>query len=160
MAAKKEKKKTKKAEAPEVNQEVEQSLEELRGELDKLVEEADTPVPASNQKKKGKKAKPGEERLTGIDLNTLREMRQEVKEEMEKKDPEQEAIKKVKKSKSKSSPAPEGDTISLKEICGEMDVDPKDARKKLRKSDIAKPSGRWEWPVDHADVAKIRELLG
>lgn len=49
--------------------------------------------------------------------------------------------------------------VSLHEICEELDVEPRIARRKLRGSDITKPGDSWEWPAGHADIQKVKDLL-
>jgi predicted DNA-binding ArsR family transcriptional regulator len=51
-----------------------------------------------------------------------------------------------------------GTATSLKDICDELKVDPTKARRILRKSDIEKPGGSWEWE-DPQVIAKIKALL-
>lgn len=66
---------------------------------------------------------------------------------------------KVKKeTTSKPKRASTGTAISLKDICDELKVDPTKARRVLRKSDIDKPGGNWEWE-DPQVIAKIKALL-
>ena len=55
--------------------------------------------------------------------------------------------------------APTGDTVTIQEICEELGVEGRIARRKLRGSDIAKPADSWTWEAGHADIAKVRTLL-
>lgn len=51
------------------------------------------------------------------------------------------------------------DHISLHDICEELGVEGRIARRKLRNSDITKPGSSWEWPANHKDITKVKELL-
>lgn len=51
------------------------------------------------------------------------------------------------------------DQVSLHDICEELGVEGRIARRKLRNSDITKPGSSWEWPANHKDIAKVKELL-
>lgn len=46
---------------------------------------------------------------------------------------------------------------TLKDICGDLDLDPGVARRKLRKSGITM-SGRWEWS-DPQEIEKVKKIL-
>ena len=60
----------------------------------------------------------------------------------------------------KPTPKPSnGDTITIQEICEELGVEGRVARRKLRGSDIAKPCDSWTWTVGHADIQKVKDLL-
>lgn len=48
--------------------------------------------------------------------------------------------------------------ISLKTLCKEIQIDPGKARRLLRKHEIDKPEGSWEW-TDQIIVGKIRMIL-
>lgn len=52
-----------------------------------------------------------------------------------------------------------GDTVTIQEICEELGVEGRIARRKLRGSDIAKPGDSWTWSTGHADIEKVRALL-
>lgn len=53
-----------------------------------------------------------------------------------------------------------GSTVSIQDICDELNVEGRVARRKLRGSDIVKPSeSGWVWEAGHADIAKVKELL-
>lgn len=69
-----------------------------------------------------------------------------------KESPEQTASKESAKKRST-------DHISLHDICEELGVEGRIARRKLRNSDITKPGSSWEWPANHKDIAKVKELL-
>lgn len=53
----------------------------------------------------------------------------------------------------------DSEMVSLHDICEELGVEGRIARRKLRNSDIAKPGTSWEWKADHKDIAKVKELL-
>lgn len=49
---------------------------------------------------------------------------------------------------------------TIQDLCEELNVEPRIARRKLRASDILKPSDSgWMWKAGHADIKKVRELL-
>ncbi|AUM59755.1 RNA helicase [Pseudomonas phage PMBT14] len=59
-----------------------------------------------------------------------------------------------------AKPKATGETVSIQDICEELDVEGRVARRKLRGSDIVKPSeSGWNWEAGHADIAKVKELL-
>lgn len=59
-----------------------------------------------------------------------------------------------------AKPKATGDTVSIQDICDELNVEGRVARRKLRGSDIVKPSeSGWIWEAGHADIAKVKELL-
>lgn len=49
-------------------------------------------------------------------------------------------------------------TVSLKDLSAKLKIDPRDARKKLRKAGL-KAEGRWAWPAGSADLKKVEEAL-
>jgi len=49
--------------------------------------------------------------------------------------------------------------VSIQDICQELGVEGRVARRKLRGSDIAKPGDSWIWETGHADIAKVKALL-
>ena len=72
-----------------------------------------------------------------------------VKKTAEKKEVKEKAVKESK-----------GDVLSLAELCQELELDPKNARIKLRKSEIEKPEGgRWEWPLGSKEAERVRDVL-
>lgn len=64
-----------------------------------------------------------------------------------------------KKVKEKTPKAPKEDVVSLKDICTELGIEGRIARRKLRTSDIEKPGKQWEWTPGHEDIQKIKDLL-
>lgn len=59
-----------------------------------------------------------------------------------------------------AKPKATGETVSIQDICEELGVEGRVARRKLRGSDIVKPSeSGWNWEAGHADIAKVKELL-
>lgn len=60
---------------------------------------------------------------------------------------------------SKPKAAKDSNLVTLASILEELGVEGRIARRKLRGSDIAKPGSQWEWPANHADIAKVRKLL-
>lgn len=67
---------------------------------------------------------------------------------------------KPRKASAKATSKPEGDLVSIQDICDELSVEGRVARRKLRGSDIVKPSeSGWIWEAGHADIAKVKELL-
>lgn len=67
--------------------------------------------------------------------------------------------KRKRRKKAKGQPVIEGPTITIKELAYDYGMNPKELRRLLRKSDIEKPSGRWEWPKDSKTVKKIKKLI-
>lgn len=53
----------------------------------------------------------------------------------------------------------EDNLVHLKTVAGEFDMDPRAVRIHLRAKGYKKPDGRWAWPEDHADLAKLRAEL-
>lgn len=119
------------------------------------------------------------ERGEDITENALKELQQWEDEEEDKLDEmsqqvEQEGAEKAeepKKKKSKKLKAEKGeenmenkekvvngDVVKLADLAEELGIDPAVLRRKLRENKIAKPGARWEWPKDHPDLAKIKEL--
>lgn len=66
------------------------------------------------------------------------------------------AKKPAKKEAKKPTKAFDGYITTLAEICEELDVNPKAARRKLRASDLKKPAGGWKWASD--DTKSIEEV--
>jgi SNF2 family DNA or RNA helicase len=64
---------------------------------------------------------------------------------------------KSKKEKKEKRPEIIGEIVTIKDLADELKMEPTDLRKRLRGSDLEKPSGRWEWPIDHKDLAVIRK---
>lgn len=62
--------------------------------------------------------------------------------------------------KEKTPKAPKGDVVTLAEICTEMGIEGRIARRKLRTSGIPKPGKQWEWNIGHEDIQKVKDLLG
>lgn len=53
----------------------------------------------------------------------------------------------------------DSETVTLHDICEELGMEGRIARRKLRNSDITKPGSSWEWKAGHKDIAKVKELL-
>lgn len=49
--------------------------------------------------------------------------------------------------------------VALKSICSQMKIDPKAARRKLRKSDLGFHSTKDRWMFTESQAAKVREIL-
>ena len=55
---------------------------------------------------------------------------------------------------------PAGDLISLKQLCAELNVEPRIARRRLRNSQGQVGTGhRWEWEADSAELEVIRKAI-
>lgn len=52
-----------------------------------------------------------------------------------------------------------GPTVTLKELAFDHEMNPKELRRLLRKSDVERPGGRWEWAKDSPTVDKIIKLI-
>jgi len=62
------------------------------------------------------------------------------------------------KSSSRKRRAPlNASDVTLAMICDELNIQPRDARKKLRSSKTPKPEAGWVWPAEEADA--IKEIL-
>lgn len=55
--------------------------------------------------------------------------------------------------------APKSGKIALKTICSQMKVEPKAARRKLRRSELAFHDKRDRWTFTEAQATRVRELL-
>lgn len=75
------------------------------------------------------------------------------------KKPRKRPTKKTSTKKEKAPKAPKGDVVTLAQICEELGVEGRIARRKLRGSDIQKPGKQWEWTPGHEDIDRIKELL-
>lgn len=75
--------------------------------------------------------------------------------------------KKVEAPKSLSVPKAKkanGEEVPLKVLCGELDVDPRKARQRLRRAIrdnrlSHEYSARWAWPKDSDEIEKVKEIL-
>jgi SNF2 family DNA or RNA helicase len=72
------------------------------------------------------------------------------------KEPKEKKEKAPKEKKEKVEKEPAEDLVTVAQLSEELGIAPADLRKKLRKSGLEKPSGRWEWTQDHADLDVIR----
>ena len=68
------------------------------------------------------------------------------------------------KAPRKQQPAPAAtepsNTISLKQLCAECQVEPRIARRRLRKAvGLIGTGSRWEWEADSAELAAIRTAI-
>lgn len=61
--------------------------------------------------------------------------------------------------KSTKKPADKSGLVTLFNICMELGVEGRIARRKLRNSDIQKPGSSWEWEIGHSDIDTIKALL-
>lgn len=48
---------------------------------------------------------------------------------------------------------------TLAALAAELKIEPKAARAKLRKGEVKRGEGRWEWKEGSAELTKIRKLL-
>lgn len=70
---------------------------------------------------------------------------------------EEAAPRQVRKPRAAGAPAPSRDgLVSLADICAELKIEPRDARKTLR-GKVEKPDAGWAWPA--AEATKIKALL-
>lgn len=66
---------------------------------------------------------------------------------------------KPKTSSQKPAKAPQkGATVTLKEICQELNMDPAKARRTLRKAEDIGKQGKWEWS-DPKEISRVKSLL-
>lgn len=106
------------------------------------------------------------ERIKELYEEVRSETKTKVKEEPEKDQPKlrerpqsSSAEKKKRRKKAKGQPVIEGPVVTLKDIAFDHNMSPKDLRRILRRSDIKRPGGRWEWPEASKEVKKIKKLL-
>lgn len=52
-----------------------------------------------------------------------------------------------------------GPTVTLKDLAFDYEMNPKELRRLLRKSDIERPGGRWEWAKESPTVKEIVKLI-
>lgn len=71
------------------------------------------------------------------------------------------ALKKERKPREKKESAPrDPNLVSLKELCFQLEIEPRIARRMLRKAQGNIGTGsRWEWTKDSDDLAKVRTIL-
>lgn len=60
-------------------------------------------------------------------------------------------------SRHRSRKAPPAGLVTVAQLADELGITSREARQRLRKANIAKPDGGWQWPADAA--VKIKELL-
>lgn len=119
---------------------LEDRLEDLKTDLNEGIAEPEaTTEEKPARKRRGKKE--GDSSMT--------------KAAKEEKGPKKEKVVKEKKEKVVVEKA---EVVSLAQIADEMGTTPAELRKFLRKSDIAKPDGRWEWEPGHPDIEKVKAL--
>lgn len=83
----------------------------------------------------------------------------EAKREQEKKERRRKP-RKVNSKPAKDSKTPKAQNgISLKTLCEELNIEPRVARRKLRNSDLEKPTSGWEWDKDDTDTIKQVKLI-
>jgi hypothetical protein len=50
--------------------------------------------------------------------------------------------------------------VTLADVCKELKMEPRNARKKLRTAENINVDGqRWSWPAGSAELTKVRKLL-
>lgn len=65
----------------------------------------------------------------------------------------------VKKTVAKPAKA-EKEMVTLADICKELKIEPRAARKKLRGNEAINVDGqRWSWPAGSAEIAKVKKAL-
>lgn len=52
------------------------------------------------------------------------------------------------------------DTVTLSSLASEAGIKAQSARVKLREASIARPEGRWAWPVGSKGLKEARKALG
>ncbi len=148
--------------------EYQKKLEGLRQEVEATVDEIaqkkaeEAPVikigKVESEPKKKRKKKVNKDEPKVFDLTQAEDpVAEYFKLEEEAKQPKK---KKEKKEKAPKEAVGADSIITLQQLAQEVGVEPPKLRKQLRKNkDIEKPSGRWEWPIDHPDLEKIRGLF-
>ena len=59
-----------------------------------------------------------------------------------------------------TEPTEPSNTVSLKQLCAELNIEPRIARRRLRGSIGQIGTGqRWEWPADSAELAAVRTAI-
>lgn len=108
-------------------------------------------------RKEMKKTKTNEEELEMKKLN----------EELDAATGTEEVVTKKKKKKAKvestetpvkAAKADKGEVVTIAQIAEEIGESPSVLRRQLRNSDLEKVEGRWEWPVGHPDIEKVKSL--
>jgi len=74
------------------------------------------------------------------------------------KPPSESKEKKKRRKIAKGEEVVDGPVATLKEIAYEHGLTPKELRRIIRKRDIDKPGGRWEWPADSKIATRIIKL--
>ena len=54
----------------------------------------------------------------------------------------------------------DSEVITVKDLAYETGISSGEARRRIRKSNLEKPGGRWEWPPSHPDLIKVKALFG
>lgn len=68
-------------------------------------------------------------------------------------------VTKAAKAPAKAAPAKASTKVPLKAICAKMGIEPKAARRKLRRSELGFHGLRDRWSFTPAQAEKVRELL-
>lgn len=116
------------------------------------------------------------EKITEKALEELQQWENEEEAKLDDLNEQVETKKKAKRKKSKKSKAEKGKEtmenkeksskkvandgiVKLADLAEELGIEPAALRRKLRENKVAKPGTRWEWPEDHPDLEKIKELV-
>jgi predicted nucleic acid-binding Zn-ribbon protein len=106
-------------------------------------------------------------------MSTVETQTEELKKEMgdldtkeksvseEKKGPKKKAVKKTSAKKvtaKKSNGHADENVVTLKQLCKDMKLDPRVARRRLRAAEM-KAEGRWSWPKGSGALAKVEKAL-
>ena len=61
----------------------------------------------------------------------------------------------------KPAPAPKADSVTLKQLCFDLDVEPRIARRRLRNSPFGKVGigSRWEWEAGSATLGQVTAII-
>ena len=156
--------------------EIEQQTKEFLSRGGKIIEgpspqdpKTQVPTPRSALKvgSKLKKYKPSGSLFDDIDTNPETEIKEKPvkrKKTPARKVRTEEGIRPTPKSKKTKKAAPVSDrqdpnSVTLQSLTEKLSIDPYEARKALRASDIEKPGKQWVWAKGHKDIKKIEKLL-
>lgn len=67
--------------------------------------------------------------------------------------------KSAQRSVSRSTPKPDGEMISVSDICMQLGIKPRDGRSALRKSNFEKPAYGWQFLKDSDEYEKVSQFL-
>lgn len=64
-----------------------------------------------------------------------------------------------KKAKAKKD-TPAEDSTTLQDLCEELDIQPRIARRRLRKAKVERPGQTWSWKKGSDEISNIKSIIG